>query len=41
MINLTEDLKMARIARDNAKSTTYNVGAVLKCKNGKIGRAHV
>ena len=34
MINLTEDLKMARIARDNAKSTTYNVGAVLKCKNG-------
>lgn len=34
MINLTEDLKMARIARNRAKSRTYNVGAVLKCKNG-------
>ena len=34
MINLNEDLKMARIARDNAKSASYQVGAVLKCKNG-------
>ena len=34
MINLTEDLRMARIARNRAKSKTYNVGAVLKCKNG-------
>ncbi len=34
MINLNEDLKMARIARDNGKSRTYLVGAVLKCKNG-------
>lgn len=34
MINLNEDLKMARIVRNRAKSATYNVGAVLKCKNG-------
>ena len=34
MINLTEDLRMARITRNRAKSKTYNVGAVLKCKNG-------
>ncbi len=34
MVNLNEDLKMARIARDKAKSRTYQVGAVLKCKNG-------
>jgi cytidine deaminase len=34
MINLTEDLRMARIARNNAKSKSYTVGAVLKCKNG-------
>lgn len=34
MINLNEDLKMARIARDKARSRTYQVGAVLKCKNG-------
>lgn len=34
MVNLKEDLKMARVARDHARSRTYNVGAVLKCKNG-------
>lgn len=34
MLNLTEDLKLARIARNNAKSRSYNVGTVLKCKNG-------
>lgn len=36
MINLEEDLKMARIARNNAKAgySNFTVGAVLKCKNG-------
>ena len=36
MINLDEDLKLARIARDKAKpgSSKFTVGAVLKCKNG-------
>lgn len=34
MINLNEDLKMARIVRNEARSRSYNVGAVLKCKNG-------
>lgn len=31
---LKEDFKMARIVRQLAKSNTYCVGAVLKCKNG-------
>jgi cytidine deaminase len=34
MINLTEDLRLARMARENSKSRSYSVGAVLKCKNG-------
>jgi len=36
MINLEEDLKLARIARTRAKVdySNFAVGAVLKCKNG-------
>lgn len=34
MVNLSDDLKMARIARDRAKANDYTVGAILKCKNG-------
>lgn len=34
MINFNEDLRMARVARNNARSKDYQVGAVLKCKNG-------
>ena len=36
MINLEEDLKMARLARNKARAdySDFTVGAVLKCKNG-------
>ena len=36
MINLEEDLKLARIARHRARAdySNFTVGAVLKCKNG-------
>lgn len=36
MVNLEEDLKMARIVRNRAKASYsgFTVGAVLKCKNG-------
>lgn len=36
MINLEEDLKIARMVRNRAKSdySKFSVGAVLKCKNG-------
>lgn len=34
MVNLTEDLKMARLARNKSRARSYTVGAVLTCKNG-------
>lgn len=34
MVNLTEDLKMARLARNKSRARSYSVGAVLTCKNG-------
>lgn len=36
MVNLEEDLRLARVARIRAKASysNFTVGAVLKCKNG-------